>query len=223
MTPSEIQSVASERSKTKPPHGRRPYRRKHLWGLALAMLLCVGRADGRQAPTATAVTITSVQAAFVQEKHLPILARPLISEGMLYFQAPGSLRWEYTRPLKSILLVHDGRARRFIRDDAGFREESGANMAAMQVVLEQIVSWMKGRFDESPMFKARLDGQQIILTPKDAALEAVIERIEIRLSQQPGVIDEVLIHEGPEAFTRMRFSQTRLNMPLDPAIFQDVP
>ena len=37
--------------------------------------------------------IKSISAEFVQEKHLKILARPLVSSGVFYYQAPASLRW----------------------------------------------------------------------------------------------------------------------------------
>jgi outer membrane lipoprotein-sorting protein len=53
---------------------------------------------------AAARDIQSIQAAFTQEKHLQILARPLQSHGRLIFAAPDRLRWEYQAPLPSVLL-----------------------------------------------------------------------------------------------------------------------
>lgn len=58
--------------------------------------------------------INTIRADFVQEKHLQILLRPLISKGVFYYEAPGSLRWEYQSPIKSILLMHEGRDRKSV-------------------------------------------------------------------------------------------------------------
>ena len=197
---------------------------KRCWLLPLVAVLCVGWAGSWNELKSTAGTITSVQADFVQEKHLPILARPLISEGVFYYQAPHSLRWEYSRPVKSILLMHDGKIKRYVQGPSGFEAENSRGLEAMQVVLDQITQWLMGRFDESPMFDAQLaPGGRIILTPKEAGFKAVIQRIEINLAEQPGVIRDVVIYESPDAYTRMRFTHTVINQPIDPAVFQAVP
>lgn len=190
---------------------------------ALAML-CVGWADSWEGLRAAATQVTSVQAQFVQQKHLPILAKPLISKGTFYYQAPDSLRWEYRWPLRSILLMHDGRIKRYVEGPQGLAEEKGANLQAMQVILGDITQWLAGRFDQDPMFNAHLEpGRRIILTPKDEALGAVIQRVELVLSRRPGVMERVLIFEGPDSYTEMIFSDTILNQPIDSAVFKSVP
>ena len=190
--------------------------------LPVLAMLCVGWAGSWDELKTTAGTITSVQAEFVQEKHMPILAAPLISHGVFYYQAPGSLRWEYSRPVKSILLMHAGSVRRWVQGSDGLQEETSGSLAAMQVVLDQIAYWLQGRFDENPMFGARLNTSgRITLTPKDDALRAVIERIEIGLTQQPGIIEDVVIYESQDAYTRMSFSNTMLNQTMDDAVFRE--
>ena len=185
------------------------------------MLFCVGWADSWEQIRATAGTVTSVQAEFVQEKHLPILAKPLVSEGVFYYQAPRSLRWEYQRPVRSVLLMHDGRVKRYIEGSKGFTEESGAGLDAMQIVLEEITQWLTGRFDENPMFKSELEpGQNIILTPKEASFSKVIQKIVIHLSSQPGIIQSVVIYESENAYTQMTFNHTVLNQAIREELFQ---
>ena len=65
-----------------------------LFLLLLALLPAEAMADKLQKPG----RLRSVQAEFVQEKHLKILTRPLVSRGTFAFQAPQSLRWEYRSP-----------------------------------------------------------------------------------------------------------------------------
>lgn len=160
--------------------------------------------------------ITSIQADFTQEKHLKILAKPIISTGKLLFQAPRSLRWEYTSPFASILLMHEGKVKRFIEHDGVFQEETGMQLDAMQVVLTEITSWLDGRFTENELFSVSFpDRSTVVLVPKDQAFGNLIEKIELQLADQQGLLDQVTIIEGPGATTIMRFSNRVLN--------QDIP
>lgn len=187
-------------------------------------LLTIGWADTWEQLKAAAGTVSSVQAEFIQEKHLPILTKPLVSEGVFYFQAPRSLRWEYRAPIRSILVMHDSRVRRFVANGEGFSEERGAGLEAMQVVVEEISHWLAGRFDDNPMFKAELEpGRRIVLTPRTEAMAKVIQRIILNLAEQPGIIHSVVIYESDEAYTRMTFHDTVLNAKIDERIFQDIP
>jgi outer membrane lipoprotein-sorting protein len=198
---------------------------KRLWLVLVLAFFCVGWAGSREELRTTAGTITSVQAEFVQEKHLPILAKPLVSEGAFYYQSPRSLRWEYRRPVQSIMNVHDGRVRRFVSTGPnGFHEETGGGIEAMQVVVEEITHWLAGRFDDNPMFEARLEpGKRIVLVPKNEAFQKVILRIVLNLGEQPGVMQSVVIYESENAFTRLTFNNTVLNAIIDETLFQKIP
>lgn len=192
--------------------------------LALPALLRTGWADSLGGAKPAIPPVNSVQSQFIQKKHLPILETPLISKGVFYYQAPRSLRWEYREPIRSILLMHDGRVRRFVDSPTGYRAEGGAGLQAMQVVLEEISQWLKGDFDQSRMFAARKtsDGK-IILSPRDAAMGGVIQRIELHPAPDPGVLQRVVIVESEDAFTEMVFSHTVLNRPLAADLFEKAP
>jgi len=154
---------------------------------------------------------------------MKILARPLVSQGKFLFKSPNSLRWEYTRPLKSILVLHNGKTRRFVQKDGRLVEDASAGLQSMQVVVQQITQWLNGRFDENPAFEASLAiGQKIVLSPRDAAIARLIQRIEILLSNRPGVIASVTIFESEDSFTKLIFQNVVLNTPLDDALFQQV-
>jgi outer membrane lipoprotein-sorting protein len=195
-----------------------------LYGLLPVLaLLCIGWADSWDAIRATE-PVQSVRADFIQEKHLPILARPLVSKGRLLFQAPQSLRWEYQEPIRSILTMHAGKTRRFVAGSSGWIEERGPGLEVMQVVLQEITYWMAGRFDENPSFEAHLEpGGRIVLTPRQEAFGALIERIVLNLGPLPGTMQSVEIHESQEAFTRLTFSHMQLNQPIDEKEFGKAP
>ena len=190
--------------------------------LAAACFLSIGWADNWEGIKSGADEVKSIRADFIQEKHIKILTRPLISKGVLFYRIPGSLRWEYTSPVKSILLMHNSKTKRFIQSREGLVEDTGAGLQAMQFVMQEITRWFGGRFDENPDFTATLEGDgRIVLRPKKQAMAGIIERIELVLSDRPGVIQSVAIHESEDTFTRIIFNNARPNEVLPDAIFQE--
>ncbi len=166
--------------------------------------------------------IASVQGEFTQTRQMKILVKPLVSGGTFLFQTPDSLRWEYRSPIRSILLAHNGKTKRFVQKDDQLVEDGSANLQSMQMVVQEIGQWLKGRFDENPAFTASLEaGRKIELVPKEPSFSALIQRIEIILSERDGVIESVTVFEGPDSFTRIEFDQVTLNQPLEDSLFRD--
>jgi outer membrane lipoprotein-sorting protein len=190
--------------------------------LAAAWLL-IGWGSNWEELKLAAGSVTSLSADFVQEKHMQILARPLVSSGVFYFQSPASLRWEYRAPVRNILLMHDNRTERYVETGHGLTKETGAGLQAMQIVLEQISQWLGGRFDENPMFTANLEpGPKIVLIPKEKSFSRMIHHIDLVLSERPGIIDSVVIYESEDSFTKLVFKNAVLNQPIDAALFRKI-
>ncbi|OGQ96192.1 MAG: hypothetical protein A2521_12355 [Deltaproteobacteria bacterium RIFOXYD12_FULL_57_12] len=168
------------------------------------------------------VRLHSVQADFLQEKHLQILVRPIISTGTFAFQAPQSLRWEYRKPIPSILLMHGGKVRKFVERDGQLVEDRRMQLDAMQVVLAEISNWLDGRFTDNKMFSVSFpDKQTILLTPKEQGLAAMISSIELKLADQVGLLEEVTIFEGPGSLTKLIFRNRILNQEIPVTLFTD--
>ena len=187
----------------------------------LTAFMCLGWADTWDSLKTAAGKVTSVKAEFIQEKHMKILSRPLVSGGVLLFQSPDSLRWEYKYPIKSILLLHNGRTKRYVQKNGRFVEDASANLQSMQVVVQEITQWLNGRFDENPAFTAKLEsGRKILLVPKDPSFAKLIQRIELLLADRPAVIKSVVIYESQDSFTKLTFENVTLNQRLDEALFR---
>lgn len=190
--------------------------------LIAVTLLSLGWTSSWDSIRAAADAVKTVRADFTQEKHLPILKKPLVSTGRFAYQSPGDLRWEYLEPVRSILLMYKGETRRFLESEGRLVPDQSAGLAAMSVVMDQITTWLKGRFDDNPMFAAELAaGGKIVLTPTAAGMAEMIDRIELQLADRPGAIDTVTIYEGEAAFTRLNFRNLRLNPQLDERLFQE--
>ncbi|MBN1470575.1 MAG: outer membrane lipoprotein carrier protein LolA [Syntrophaceae bacterium] len=169
--------------------------------------------------------IKTLQADFIQKKNMKILSKPLISEGRFYFAAPGSFRWEYIRPLKSMVISHKNNTKRYIYSDGAMVEDKTGGVQAMKIVLGEITGWMSGRFDQNPSFKATISKKKpdtmIALVPAEKNTSSMIEKIEITLSSKGGNVKSVKIFEGPDNFTQINFNNVKINESFDASVFQD--
>ncbi len=171
-------------------------------------------------PAPATLKLHSVKADFQQEKHLKILTRPILSTGTFSFQAPQSLRWEYHKPVASLLLMHEGKIRKFIERSGQLTEDKGMPLDSMQIVLAEITNWLDGRFTDNAMFTVSFpDPKAVLLTPKEKGVADLISTIELRVGEQPGLLDAVTIFEGPDSFTRLTFSNRALNQDLPASLF----
>ena len=202
---------------------KKSYNKLSIFILIAASCLTIGWADNWDQIKNAAGQVNTVRCDFIQEKHMKIFANPLVSKGVLYFKVPGSLRWEYISPIRSILLMHNGKTKRFIMRKGGFIEDSSANLQAMGFVLKEITMWLNGRFDENPQFTATLEaGHKILLLPKEKSFSMMIQKIELILSDRPGIIKSVIIYESDNSFTKLVFKKSILNDKIDDSMFRKI-
>lgn len=184
------------------------------------------RADDFERIRKESSRISTISAGFVQKKIMKILSKPLVSEGKFYYAAPDSIRWEYSKPIKSVVLSSKGKTRRYMASGGKMVEDKTGGAQAMKIVLNEVAGWMSGRFDSNPSFTATLKegaGTQITLTPVDKSMAGMIEKIEITISRKDMSVKSVRIIESASAETRIEFNPVFINHPLNPSVFQDVP
>ncbi|WP_020587255.1 outer membrane lipoprotein carrier protein LolA [Desulfobacter curvatus] len=190
--------------------------------LMAALVLSSAHATSLAQIQKAAGSIRSISADFIQEKHMKILVKPLISKGIIRFQSPDALRFEYREPIQNILIMQGQRVSRYIRKDTTFVRDNAAAMGAMTVVMDEISQWLKGNFSTS-VFNATIEETpepgRIILAPKDKAMTHFIQDIVLVLSEQPGVFKEVVIRENQDSYTRLRFDKVQLNEGIAPDLF----
>jgi outer membrane lipoprotein carrier protein len=169
--------------------------------------------------------IKTIQADFVQNKSMKILSKPLVSVGRFYYAAPDSFRWEYLKPLRSIVIAHKNTTKRFIYSGGKMMEDKAGGAQAMKIVLNEIGGWMNGRFDQNPSFAATIKERantMIILTPAGNSMAGMIEKIEITLSKDKATVKAVKIIENADAFTRIDFLNVKTNKAINSSVFEDV-
>jgi outer membrane lipoprotein-sorting protein len=201
---------------------QRTYHTLLMVAILVSAFPCIGWADRWTGVKDAAGKVTSVSAEFTQEKHMRILSHPFVSKGVLYYQTPESLRWEYQSPVRSILLMHNGKTRRYIQGKEGLIEDTGADPQFLQIVLQEMTQWLGGRFDENSSFTALFEqGRKIVLTPRQKSISMLIRRIELVLSDRPGLMESVTIYESQDSFTRLTFQNATVNQKIAEAVFRE--
>jgi len=193
--------------------------------LLFILLPRIASADGFEQLRSNSANIKTVQARFVQKKLMKILARPLISEGRFFYAAPDSLRWEYLKPLRSVVLSGKGSTKRYIMSGGKMVEDKSGGVKAMSIVLGEITNWMSGKFDGNPSFRATLkEGTNTLITlvPAEQNIAGMIEKIEISVVRKTMVVKSVKIIEGKNAATIIDFSNVEINKGINSSVFQDV-
>jgi outer membrane lipoprotein-sorting protein len=167
--------------------------------------------------------IQSVRADFLQERHVQILKEPLVSEGRFFYLSSGSLRWEYLRPLKSVMLQKGESVRLYHFSEGVWRQDMTQGVEARRMVLAEMSQWFQGRFEESRVFKhSYVQGPpgRILLIPGEGVSKFILG-IEIVLSDKPGVIDRVEMTEPGGSSTRIVFRNVEINAGLDSKVFDE--
>jgi outer membrane lipoprotein-sorting protein len=169
---------------------------------------------------AAAAELVSIQADFVQEKHLPILKQPLISTGRFCFRRPNLFRWEYQNPIQSVMLMNPSGITRYVFSQGHFVKDDGVRLEGVQVILQQMIGWLRGQFDNQSDFAIHCpQPDQIVLLPQQPAMAKMISRIELNLSSRAGVIDSVFIYEDQTAYTAIHFKQVNIDADVPDAEF----
>ena len=169
-----------------------------------------------------AESIRTLEADFTQKRHLKILEAPLISKGRLYYKAPDLLRWEYSSPLRSVMLKRGESINVYQFLEGAWKADSSQAVEVRRMIFAEINRWLKGRFNEATGFTPSYDSGppvRITLTPREE-FKRLLDRIELIFSERPGIIRSVEMVESQEARTRIEFTNLEINAHLPDGVFE---
>ena len=179
-----------------------------------AMLLELGRAGAK---------VATLQARFVQEKHVAIVRDVLRSAGTFLLDKKIGVVWQVVEP---------GPARIVIRKDGVFvdgKRVGGAGRVAagegadhsLLPILEGLNEIFAGISEQTTRdFEvARIGDERLRLTPRSAAIGAWLSALEITLDSETGTPAQVRIDEAGGDSTEMTFSELVVNPELGDEAF----
>lgn len=159
--------------------------------------------------------VQTIQSGFVMEKHLSIAARPLVSKGKFYFERPGFLRWEYTSPFPSGIMLDGKKA--FSWSAGKVKDVSSEPFAA--VMARQIYMFVSMDLAKiSAAYNTEEKDNVLTLTPKDASSAQAVAAIKLFINDARNALTKVEMHEKRGDKTIINFTGVVLDAPIPAAV-----
>jgi len=152
--------------------------------------------------------LKQLKANFAQTRKISAFKDELISHGIFYFKFPSQLRWEITKPIKSLIIFNENIAKKYRFKDGSWSPRDFAGAEFMKIVMEDILSWTKGNFNKtSETYDLKVSKQnEIILTPKSTKTTTFISAIELTVDPKTKYIKKVLIKDPGNDHVTIQFN-----------------
>jgi outer membrane lipoprotein carrier protein len=162
---------------------------------------------------ASSKDLTTLKGEFTQRTRVKLFKQELRSTGRILFRRPRQLRWEYTAPDPSVMVL-DGDRATLTTPGAAPQVFDLAHDATMRPIFDQLLLWLSpgslGRAREQYQLTVAGTAElpTLVLEPKSGAMARAFRRVELRLDGRSGLLRGILLVEqnGDEkeiAFTRL--------------------
>ena len=164
--------------------------------------------------TQTAASMQCMQCRFTQQKNMAMLEEPTVSEGLMSYNAPDRMRWEYTSPYAFALVVNGEKITK-IAD--GVEEVLDSKSGRMyQGIVNIIMSSATGKklFDKSSFDVAITDDDEFWkaeMKPKKRDMKRMFSMLTFYFSKNNDVINKVEMTESTGDVTIIQFYDMKIN------------
>lgn len=171
------------------------------------------RAEFMQQLYLTAQRTQRLQCAFVQRRHVSMLAEPAVQEGSMDFEAPANLRWEYTSPQPLCISLRNGQCQLSnAQGDVAIPQQA-------QKMLRSLTQLIGGLVDGTALADPKQFDTELLdlhngrtlarLTPKQPKLRRLYQRIEMEVDNTTMRSTAVRLYEPSGDHTEIAFSNIR--------------
>jgi outer membrane lipoprotein-sorting protein len=159
--------------------------------------------------------INTLQCRFVQEKTSTLVTEKAVAKGILLYRSPSILRWEYTEPAPSMLILNE--------KNAVFLDQNGKRQGNANVLKQLggiIVAMINGEgLRQNKQFSTEVFECDrnfiVILTPVQKRLKEFYKSIELKLDKNTFLASEIMLNEKTGDKTVIFLNDTELNKEID--------
>ena len=157
--------------------------------------------------------ITCLHAQFVQSKVSDIFVEPQVAHGWMLLRKPGFLRWQYTAPQATGVLMQDGQAYQLTLEQNEHENLSPAS-TAINMLMRCILEWM---VMDLPILRQKyhirlLPASAPVIEFKPIGNQAIpIEALIIEFTQDCQLVKQVTVCEKSGDQTTITFSEHEIN------------
>ncbi len=150
---------------------------------------------------AAKASVTTLSGEFTQRNRVKLFKQELVAHGKLYFRQPRQIRWEYTTPDPSTLIL-DGNRATLSSPGAAPQVFDLAKDATMRAIFDQLLVWLgsgslaQARADYELASGGTAAAPTLLLTPKPASTVArAFARVELRLDGKTHLLRAIALVE----------------------------
>ena len=164
----------------------------------------------------------TIQADFVQTRHLKELDMKVEIRGEMVCEKNGRLRWQVKSPILSITVISQNELRHFDGETGKLAVIDSAKFPWLGVLRDCMTDWIAADPERlHQRFKlATQDSRTLRLLPENDQFRQIFNAVEIRLSADFNTVERILIEEKSGDRLTIRFSQVRKNPVLPEKIWQ---
>ena len=169
-----------------------------------------------------AAAIKTMQADFVQTKHLRMLGDKMVSRGRMCYQQSDRLRWEYTKPYAYTLILNGNSV---MMSKGGHRDVVDVNRnKVFREIAQMMMSSVVGTcLTDSKRFKVSMtvDKQTCTATllPQKKDVKAMFTRIVLVFNRKTAVVSKVIMYEKNGDRTEITLDNVRIGAAVSPTEF----
>ena len=202
--------------------------KRHIYILILSLAALTGAAQTPQERQAiqqvsrAAAAMKTMQADFVQTKHLRMLGEKMVSRGRMCYQQSDRLRWEYTKPYAYTFILNGNSV---MMSKGGHRDVVDVNRnKVFREIAQMMMSSVVGTcLTDSKRFKVSMtvDKQTCTATllPQKKDVKAMFTRIVLVFNRKTSVVSKVIMYEKNGDRTEITLDNVRIGAAVSPTEF----
>ena len=196
--------------------------------LYLCLMLAIGSAS---AHTLTELqqkleTVQTVEAEFVQTKHLQVFQNEIVLKGKMGLRREGAdLAWHVTSPIRYSVCFRGAVMTQWDETSQKTTTFDTASNPLLKALLDQMRGWFSGNLSEMQreydltLREAPKTRRPVLTCIPKGEISNFMKEIEIRFAEETGYIDSVKLVEASGDWSEIQFLNTKLNQPLSDQLF----
>lgn len=170
--------------------------------------------------------VETLSGEFTQKNRVKLFKQELTSKGRLFFKKPRQIRWEYTSPDPSVMIL-DGNQARLETPGSPPQTFDLAKDATMRAIFDQLLTWLgpgslaaaKTDYDFSATGTAA--APVLVLTPKATSpVSKAFAKIDLRLDPKTWLMKAIVLVEKNGDEKEIDFGKLTRNAKLPPDAFK---
>jgi len=167
--------------------------------------------------------IETLSGDFIEEKRLVMLKEPAILTGRFFYGKPDRLRWEYLTPERRGFSVSNSKGLQWQHNPSRTQPLDLEKDPVFRSFVRRIFAWIRADFETiQKEYEIRLVSENplsLALIPLLEMEKTFIDRVILSFSKDMKTVRSVDIHETDGDASRIRFSDIRINPPLNSGMF----